>query len=377
MTPPTMVFGREKKFRLGGTSFPTHEDFFLGPGSRTKYTYDAWNRLVQVSNSSTTVNYEYDGRTAWSSASRAGPRTITSTPARRWSRPARRPAGKAPRRRRSSTSTSGRPRATPRSSATRSARSTGQPIPADRIYYLTDANDNVTAITNNAGQVLERYVYSPFGQVTYYDCSGGSWVQVTTSPNHNTILFAGQSLDPATGLYYDHARWYSPGSGAARSSRATRWATPRATRTSTVTAATTPSARPTRPAWWPSPPRTWETWLDPGAAPATGYDITWHSFTIFVPNGAVVQSSEGYNGANINVTWQNFCAGTTWSVVHIVGSTGPEGDSVWTTGRRSGGARTRPWLGREGRGCSLRSVIKISLLPAAVLTIPSFTHLSC
>ncbi len=61
MTPPTIVFGREKKFRLGGTSFPTLEDFFLGPGSRTKYTYDAWNRMVQVSNSSTTVNYEYDG----------------------------------------------------------------------------------------------------------------------------------------------------------------------------------------------------------------------------------------------------------------------------------------------------------------------------
>ena len=43
MTPPTIVFGREKKFRLGGTSFPTLEDFFLGPGSRTKYGYAGGN----------------------------------------------------------------------------------------------------------------------------------------------------------------------------------------------------------------------------------------------------------------------------------------------------------------------------------------------
>ena len=42
-----------------------------------------------------------------------------------------------------------------------------------------------------------------------------------------------------------------------------------------------------------------------------------------MPNGAVVQSSEGYNGATISVTWQNFFAGSIWSVVHIVGSAGP------------------------------------------------------
>ena len=46
MTPPTIVFGREKKFRLGGTSFPTLEDFFLGPGSRTKYRYDTYGNVT-------------------------------------------------------------------------------------------------------------------------------------------------------------------------------------------------------------------------------------------------------------------------------------------------------------------------------------------
>ena len=52
--------------------------------------------------------------------------------------------------------------------------------------------------------VQERYVYSPFGQVTYYNCSSGSWVLATGSANKNTILFAGQSLNPTTGLNYDH-----------------------------------------------------------------------------------------------------------------------------------------------------------------------------
>ena len=30
-----------------------------------------------------------------------------------------------------------------------------------RIYYLDDANFNVTAIVDTAGDALERYVYSP------------------------------------------------------------------------------------------------------------------------------------------------------------------------------------------------------------------------
>ena len=171
------------------------------------------NRLVQVSNSSTTVNYGYHGE------DRLVERESGNTTDYYFY------AGSQVVETRETTSGQNAASAPVQYQYVWSAQSdapvlrdtisssTGQPIPADRIYYLTDANDNVTAITNNAGQVLERDVYSPFGQVTYYDCSSGTWVPVTTSPNHNTILFAGQNLDPATRLYYDHARWYSPGSG--------------------------------------------------------------------------------------------------------------------------------------------------------------------
>ena len=46
MTPMTMVFGREKSFRLGESSFPIHEDFSLGLTNRTKYDYDNLGRQV-------------------------------------------------------------------------------------------------------------------------------------------------------------------------------------------------------------------------------------------------------------------------------------------------------------------------------------------
>jgi RHS repeat-associated protein len=42
----TMVFGREKSFRLGESSFPIHEDFSLGLKNRTKYYYDAYGKVT-------------------------------------------------------------------------------------------------------------------------------------------------------------------------------------------------------------------------------------------------------------------------------------------------------------------------------------------
>jgi YD repeat-containing protein len=46
-------------------------------------------------------------------------------------------------------------------------------VPADRLYYLTDANHNVTAVLNASGVVQERYVYDAYGQATIYDAAYG------------------------------------------------------------------------------------------------------------------------------------------------------------------------------------------------------------
>ena len=80
-----------------------------------------------------------------------------------------------------------------------------------RIYYLTDANHNVTAITDASGGVVERYVYDPYGKRTIYDAT---WANTRTASSYaNTLGFTGQQLDPATGLSYYRARWYHPGTG--------------------------------------------------------------------------------------------------------------------------------------------------------------------
>jgi RHS repeat-associated protein len=93
----------------------------------------------------------------------------------------------------------------------------GAATSAGRLYYTSDANTNVTGLINASGQVIERYVYSAYGNVTFCDASwapltsGGT--NTTTTPGipsavGNTTLYASMVLDPSTGLFYDRARWY-------------------------------------------------------------------------------------------------------------------------------------------------------------------------
>ena len=111
-------------------------------------------------------------------------------------------------------------------------------------YCMTDGNNDVTGLVNAAtGAVVERYVYSPYGQVTFCDAN---WSPLTTSPTGgndngigpqntatpgvasnigNQILYCGYYFDPetaaaesvvtsgavtsgATGNYQDAAREY-------------------------------------------------------------------------------------------------------------------------------------------------------------------------
>ena len=89
----------------------------------------------------------------------------------------------------------------------------GTEVPATsggRLYYLDNANYNVTAVVQyNAGAwgVAERYQYDPDGNVTYWTTG---WQPETTRATNNTILFAGCELDGVTGLYYMRARYYNP-----------------------------------------------------------------------------------------------------------------------------------------------------------------------
>jgi RHS repeat-associated protein len=78
----------------------------------------------------------------------------------------------------------------------------------ERLWVVQDANYNVTAIFDNSGNVVERYIYDPFGQATVLDAewnvrSGGSaydWL----------YLHQGGRYDVTSGLYHFRYRDYSP-----------------------------------------------------------------------------------------------------------------------------------------------------------------------
>jgi RHS repeat-associated protein len=77
-----------------------------------------------------------------------------------------------------------------------------------RIYFLNDANFNVTTLVDTNGDAVERYVYSPYGAALVYD---GTWANTrTTSSYDNVVLFTGREYDCETGLYYYRNRYYSP-----------------------------------------------------------------------------------------------------------------------------------------------------------------------
>jgi len=74
------------------------------------------------------------------------------------------------------------------------------------LYALSDANQNVTALVEPDGDVVERYEYDPYGNVTIYD---DDWSETRSESAYaNTILFAGYWRDSETGLCHVRNRVY-------------------------------------------------------------------------------------------------------------------------------------------------------------------------
>ncbi len=88
--------------------------------------------------------------------------------------------------------------------------------PNSRLYFLQDANWNTTAVvgydaTTNSWNVVQRYVYSPYGNIIILNADFTT-APAGTVPMVNN-LYQGMALDPVTGLYYERARWYSASLG--------------------------------------------------------------------------------------------------------------------------------------------------------------------
>src|SRR6185437_2241327 len=79
-----------------------------------------------------------------------------------------------------------------------------------RLYVTQDANWNVTALIDASGNVVERYVYDPYGGVTVLT---GAWGSRTSSSYNWIYLFQAGRYDGASGLYVFGARDYSPSLG--------------------------------------------------------------------------------------------------------------------------------------------------------------------
>ena len=66
----------------------------------------------------------------------------------------------------------------------------------ETIYFLTDANFNVTTLTDTGGDAIERYLYDPYGKVTIYT---GDWSSTRSSSSYNNVyLYTGREYDAET-----------------------------------------------------------------------------------------------------------------------------------------------------------------------------------
>jgi RHS repeat-associated protein len=159
-------------------------------------TYDAWNRLHEVKDGGTSVAvYRYDGR------NRRITRTASGTTrdlyySNAWQVLEERVSGSMDRQ------------------YVWGMRYIDEMVCRDdassqRLYALQDANFNVTALTDAAGAVLERFVYDPYGNASVRDIN---WTG--TSDAYDWLYrHQGGRLDKDTGLYNFRYRDYQPDLG--------------------------------------------------------------------------------------------------------------------------------------------------------------------
>ena len=69
----------------------------------------------------------------------------------------------------------------------------------ERLYVLHDANFNVTGLVDTSGNVVERFVYEPFGKVTELDAG---WGILNGDGNAWRYLHQSGRLDALSGLYH-------------------------------------------------------------------------------------------------------------------------------------------------------------------------------
>jgi len=78
------------------------------------------------------------------------------------------------------------------------------------FYYHADILGSTVALTDSAGNLVESYLYNPYGKVTIYNEAGSP---VAVSVKENPYLFTGRRYDAESELYYYRARYMNPALG--------------------------------------------------------------------------------------------------------------------------------------------------------------------
>jgi RHS repeat-associated protein len=82
-----------------------------------------------------------------------------------------------------------------------------------RYYYTFDSQFNITAATTSAASPIERYYYSPYGIVTFLN-GGFSVLTTQQSQIGNSVTHTGRQYDAESGLSYFRNRYYHSTIGA-------------------------------------------------------------------------------------------------------------------------------------------------------------------
>ena len=82
---------------------------------------------------------------------------------------------------------------------------TGSGTLNERRYCLQDANWNTVALTDETGTIIQRFAYQPFGTCEFLEAD----YDPGTNTSYWTTLFTGRELDLESKLYYFRARYFS------------------------------------------------------------------------------------------------------------------------------------------------------------------------
>jgi RHS repeat-associated protein len=80
------------------------------------------------------------------------------------------------------------------------------------FYYLEDGKQNVAALTDEQGNLVERYTYDAYGKPRFEDTDNHT-LPMQMSRVDNSFLFAEKRYDLETSFYYHRARYLAPEAG--------------------------------------------------------------------------------------------------------------------------------------------------------------------